>query len=254
MRIKIFTILSLLILAVMATLGEEVKTTTTTTVPTLSEATVTPLEVPQVILKPGMRHGENKKLQRILKELGFMPDNLATTEFYGFHTKRGIIKFQKSQGLPPTGVFDERTRQALSDYINKRSEYLRNKKMKSPDEVLSKLTENLDQNVSSTCMKLAVEKRENALINGWENYHSKMKIAYENRKNDLISAWAIQDPKQRQEMIKTAWQKFRQARVIALTEWNLTRKNIWLDFSREAVRCQATVVEQETLEKVEMSE
>ncbi|GIW66661.1 MAG: hypothetical protein KatS3mg095_0559 [Candidatus Parcubacteria bacterium] len=212
--------------------------------------------VPLKNLKLGMRHEEVKKLQKILKDLGFMPNNLSENDFFGQQTRSAVIKFQKSQGLPATGFFDEKTRDALRDYLNKKLEIKKQKlenlqKKTILNEFWANLTSTLDKTVSSTCMKSAVEKRENSLLLGWENYASKVKTAHETRKNEILSAWQISDARQRQEAIKTVWEKYRKIITEAKVEWNQLKKNAWLTFYQESKKCRALFVEPEEIEEVE---
>ncbi|MCM8787158.1 MAG: peptidoglycan-binding protein [Candidatus Omnitrophica bacterium] len=216
--------------------------------------------VPKVNLKPGDRHKEVKILQKFLKLTGHLPENLQLTEIFGPKTKKALIKFQISQGLPATGVFDEATRLAFEKYLSQKSMIKKRIRATGGDlkedyskinEFFSNLVSRLDRNVSTTCMKLAVEKRENSIISSWEAYTSKVKSAYETRKNELIAAWAIIDPSQRQIAVKNAWDKYREAVKLAQTEWFQTRKNSWLQFTQEANGCKALIFEPQEIEETE---
>jgi peptidoglycan hydrolase-like protein with peptidoglycan-binding domain/3D (Asp-Asp-Asp) domain-containing protein len=61
----------------------------------------------------GTRGTSVNKLQRTLKRLGFFPGRL-TTEYFGDITKQSVSTFQKSHGLPQSGVLDEPTRKLLN--------------------------------------------------------------------------------------------------------------------------------------------
>lgn len=236
--------------------------------PTLNVATPTEitttsdqLPIPKVDLKPGVRHKEVKALQKILKSMGYLPENLQLTEVFGPKTKAALIRFQKSQGLPATGVFDQETRLALENYFNQRLMLKRAAEVGKPvtdsvkiNEFFSNLTSRLDRNVSTTCMKLAIEKRENALIAAWETYAAKMKSAYETRKNELVAAWAISDAGQRQTAIKSAWSKFYETVKIARAEWNQLKRNAWTQFAQEAKTCKASIVETQEVDEVKTTE
>lgn len=216
------------------------------------------LSVPSVDLRPGVRHKEVKTLQKLLKSMGYLPENLQLTEIFGPKTKTALIKFQKSQGLPATGVFDQATRLAFENYLGKKMMSKKETVLKvSPskvEEFFSNLTSQLDTNVSTTCMKVAVEKRENAIVSSWDAYASKIKTAYEARKNELVAAWVMTDSRQRQTAIKNAWNKYREAVKSARAEWSQSRKDAWTQFAQEAKNCKASVVEFQDIDEATIIE
>ena len=112
----------------------------------------------------------------------------------------------------------------------------------------------IDRNVDITCMKTAVEKRENALLVAYDVYSGKLRAARETRKTDLLAAWSVQDPKERHAAVKAAWEKFRQGVKTAAGEWNQNRKTIWIQFAQDAKNCRASAAETQDLEKVEVAE
>ncbi len=68
-------------------------------------------------LSYGMRGGEVKNLQRILKRLGFFPGRI-TTEYYGEITKNSVTAFQKAHLLDESGQLDERARRILNNLMD----------------------------------------------------------------------------------------------------------------------------------------
>lgn len=204
-------------------------------VPLISFGSVDPSTIAEVNLQPGIRNVYVKKVQEALKALGYLPSNLETTEYLGPKTKEAITNFQRAQGLPTTGSFGPMTRAALK------------KGLQGSGAVI-------DKNVDIACMKTAVEKRENALLSAYDVYVGKLRAARETRKTDLLSAWSIQDPKERHTAIKAAWDKNRQSVKTATTEWNQSKKTIWIQFAQDAKNCKASAVETQDLEKVEVVE
>lgn len=193
--------------------------------------------IAEVNLRPGARSAEVKKLQQALKVLGYLPSALETTEYLGPKTKEAIIKFQKRQGLPARGFWGPATRAALKKELQaQRTEAI------------------IDRNVDIVCMKAAVEKRENALLTAYDLYAGKIKTARETRKTDLLTAWSIQDPKERHSAIKAAWKKTHENVKAATTEWNQSRRTVWIQFAKDAKNCKASAVETENLENVEVTE
>jgi murein L,D-transpeptidase YcbB/YkuD len=204
-------------------------------VPLISSVSVDPSTIAEVNLQPGIRSLHVKKIQEALKALGYLPSDFETTEYLGPKTKEAITNFQKSQGLPITGFFGPLTRAALKKGLQGRGAVI-------------------DKNVNIACMKTAVEKRENALLSAYDVYSQKLRTARETRKTDLLAAWSIQDPKERHTAIKTAWDKYHQAVKTARIEWNQSRKTIWIQFAQDAKNCNASAVETQDLENVEVAE
>ncbi len=204
-------------------------------VPLISSGSVDSSAIAEVNLQQGTRSPHVKKLQEVLKNLGYLPKDLKTTEYLGPKTKEAITNFQRAQGISTTGFFGPATRAALK------------KNLQAGGAVI-------DKNVDIACMKTAVEKRENALLSSYDIYAGKLRVARETRKTDLLTAWSIQDPKERQTAIKVAWDKYRQSIKTATSEWNQSRKTIWTQFAKEARNCKASAVETQDLENVEVSE
>jgi hypothetical protein len=214
---------------------EVVVSQSTTTTSLISSTVVDPSTIAEVNLQPGTKSSYVKKVQEALKVLGYLPSNLETTEYLGLKTKNAIINFQKNQGLPTTGFFGPATRVALKKGLQKNVAVV-------------------DKNVNIICMKTAVEKRESALLSAYDVYAGKLRTVREIKKTDLLAAWSIQDPKERQAAIKAAWDKHRQSVKAVTKEWNQSRKTIWVQFAQEAKICNASVVEAQDLENVEVAE
>lgn len=65
-------------------------------------------------LRSGSSDKQVKQLQIVLKALGFLPVGTKPTTFFGKLTMNALKKFQKANGLKPTGILDKSTRQVLS--------------------------------------------------------------------------------------------------------------------------------------------
>lgn len=230
-----------LILGAIGVLAQETTSaqpaTSATPVPILSPVSVGSSDVPEIDLRPGIRHPQVKKVQELLKSLGYLPASLKTTENLGPLTRDALKKFQQDNGLPASGFFGPATRTALKNKLKERV-----------GEAV------IDRNVDLACMKTAVGKRETALLSAWDTYAGKIKTARETRKTDLLAAWSIQDPSQRHQAIKSAWEKYRQSLKTARTEWNQSRRTIWIQFVQESKNCRASAVETQDLESVDVVE
>ncbi|MEM2988111.1 MAG: peptidoglycan-binding domain-containing protein [Candidatus Bathyarchaeia archaeon] len=206
--------------------------------PTDNTQSVSPETVPAVNLKPGQKAAHVRKLQAILKNLGYLPPDTAPSNFFGSETKAALKKFQKDHGLPANGFFGPATRTALKN------------KLKASGATAAVI----DKNIDIVCMKAAVEKRENALLTAWDTYPTKIKTARETRKTELLAAWSIQDPKERHNAIKSAWEKYRQSLKAAKNEWGQNKKAAWEQFYQEAKNCKASVTGIQSIESSEQEE
>lgn len=206
-------------------------------VPLISSVSGDASAVPEADLQPGTRSAHVKKVQAMLKSLGYLPADIEITENFGPKTKEAIINFQRANGLPALGFFGPVTRAALKQKLQG----------VGAEAVI-------DKNVDIACIKTAVEKRENTLLSAYDVYSGKLRTARETRKTNLLAAWSIQDPKERHVAIKAAWDKFYQNTKAAMVEWNQSRKAIWIQFAQDAKNCKASAVETQDLEKVEVIE
>jgi hypothetical protein len=215
---------------------EAIPATPATPVPLVSSGLADSSAIPEVNLRPGIRSSHVKKIQEVLKSLGYLPSNLETTEYLGPKTQEAITNFQKAKGIPAIGFFGPATRAALKKVLQEEGRVV------------------IDRNVDIACMKTAVEKRENALLSAYDVLTGKIKTARETRKTDLLAAWSIQDPKERHTAIKAAWDKYRESVRAARIGWNQSRKTIWIQFAQDAKNCKASAVETQDLENVEVAE
>jgi acyl-CoA reductase-like NAD-dependent aldehyde dehydrogenase len=88
-----------------------------------------------------------------------------------------------------------------------------------------------------TCMKNAVEKREDALKTARETYFNKISQAYDERKTALLNAWTIQNHKERQQKIQEAWNNFRKSVKSAWSEYRKAHNQIWKTFVQDRKNC-----------------
>ena len=91
--------------------------------------------------------------------------------------------------------------------------------------------------VDLTCMKNAVEKRENALRAARETYFSKLNQAYEERKTALLNAWSIENHQERRRAIHSAWENFRKSVKSAKAEYRKAHNQIWKTFVQDRKNC-----------------
>jgi len=91
--------------------------------------------------------------------------------------------------------------------------------------------------VDLNCMKNAIEKRENDLKTARETYFNKINQAYDQRKNDLLQAWSIENKKERQKAIATAWSNFRKSIKSAQAEYRKAHNQIWKTFVQDRKNC-----------------
>jgi peptidoglycan hydrolase-like protein with peptidoglycan-binding domain len=226
---KLIVILSLAVvglLAVQAT-AFAVEETISSPVPVSAESalsvvgsTPTAVAVPETNLQAGTNSEKVKKVQEILKSLGYLSQETQTTNYFGPKTKEAILKFQQANGLPVTGNFGPATRQAIKEHLIQ-------------NESASNAV------VDIACMKPAVEKRENALLAAYNVYDTKVKAAREAKKTALLAAWNIQDAKERKEAIKQAWKTFQDSSKTAWKEFLTSKKTAWTQFEQDRKNCKA---------------
>ncbi len=65
-------------------------------------------------LKKGSTGAQVKILQQKLKDLGYFPDKVATTTYFGNTTLQALKNFQKDKGLSPNGTLDVQTKALLN--------------------------------------------------------------------------------------------------------------------------------------------
>jgi|GEM_PF-335297 len=68
-------------------------------------------------LKLGMRGDEVKRLQEVLRKLGFFPKAAPLSGVFGPVTEKAVKDFQKAAGLQPVGVVGPQTRKALNEVV-----------------------------------------------------------------------------------------------------------------------------------------
>lgn len=72
-----------------------------------------PVEFTQYLYRT-LRGTQVRALQRILKSLGFFPEDVAATGYFGPITQQAVRAFQQANNLPPVGVVGPRTRALLN--------------------------------------------------------------------------------------------------------------------------------------------
>lgn len=97
--------------------------------------------------------------------------------------------------------------------------------------------ERAPKKVDLTCMKTAVEKRENAIIASKETSFASMDTAFKTRRDALKAAWDTTDAKDRREAINAAWKAFRDSHKAARTQLRTDDKALWSTFKTDAKQC-----------------
>ncbi len=99
------------------------------------------------------------------------------------------------------------------------------------------LAERAPRKVDLTCMKAAVEKRENSIIAAKEKSFASMDTAFKARRDSLKTAWDKTDVKERREAINAAWKTFREAHKTARAQLRTDDKTAWSTFKTDAKAC-----------------
>ncbi len=88
-----------------------------------------------------------------------------------------------------------------------------------------------------SCVSLALEKRENALISGHDTFNTAIKNALTNRLTNLKAAWAQVDKKVRLEKRQLSYKTFRTESQAAHNNMKLVRTNAWKGFDTDMKAC-----------------
>ncbi|MFH1837949.1 MAG: hypothetical protein ABH808_00400 [Candidatus Kuenenbacteria bacterium] len=89
------------------------------------------------------------------------------------------------------------------------------------------------------CVKIAVEKRETAIITAVDAYTASIKKSFETRKNALSVAWDIAKIKERNIAIKSAFVQHKKAKRDALRIYKKARLITWQKFTKARISCKA---------------
>lgn len=87
------------------------------------------------------------------------------------------------------------------------------------------------------CVRLAVEKRENAIQAAFDTMSSLMKSALQARKSALMAAWNITDAAERKTAVKDAWAKFKKSKKDAQSAYRKSRLAAWAQFKKDRALC-----------------
>jgi len=91
--------------------------------------------------------------------------------------------------------------------------------------------------VDITCIKNAIEKRDNAVISALNIFNSSVSLALTARKDALKAAWDLTDKAQRKEALKTAWGNYKTSLKDARTALREAKKTIWKQFYTDRKAC-----------------
>ena len=107
--------------------------------------------------------------------------------------------------------------------------------------------------VDITCVKTAVEKREDAIKATYDKLSASIDLALTTRKSDLSNAWTLTDKTQRNTAIKTAWANFTKAKKAATKEYRTEQAASWTQFSKDRKACGASTTGEDPANDVSIS-
>lgn len=91
--------------------------------------------------------------------------------------------------------------------------------------------------VNLACMQSAIGKRDDAITAALDKYHSTVRKALQTRKDALKNAWAIQNPKERREAIKAAWNGWKDTMRMTTKELRKARNEAWKTYQADRRAC-----------------
>lgn len=100
--------------------------------------------------------------------------------------------------------------------------------------------EDVEENANTgdpACMKVAIDKRETAIIGAVDTFNAAVKAAHEARKTALMSAWDKATVKERRQAIRDARKAFKMSAKEARQTLREARKDAWNTFQDEAQAC-----------------
>ncbi|MFA6322062.1 MAG: hypothetical protein WCX71_01135 [Candidatus Buchananbacteria bacterium] len=90
---------------------------------------------------------------------------------------------------------------------------------------------------AASCMKAAAEKRDSALMTGWDSYTAKIKDGLQARLTSITAAWDKSTTKERKTAIKSAWSVFNKAQWQAKKDWQKIKNTSWSQYRTEIKKC-----------------
>lgn len=96
------------------------------------------------------------------------------------------------------------------------------------------------------CVGKAVQEREDALTEVFNEKTEILKIARENRKRQLFEAWKITDSRGRNRAILGAWQEFRDVIDDSRKVYRGSVNAIWKKFAKEKLKCKLSPIPSES--------
>jgi hypothetical protein len=106
------------------------------------------------------------------------------------------------------------------------------------------------KSVDLTCMQTAIDTREDAILDAFEEFNSDVEAGLAARKTALHDAWGMTDKVARQAAIKKAWTDWKAAKKSAHTDLKAARKSAWEKFKTTVkTTCKETLPKDEALEK-----
>ena len=87
------------------------------------------------------------------------------------------------------------------------------------------------------CAQNAIEKRETAISSAVDQYATAWKAALSARKNALKDAVGLTDKKARKEAVKKAWEEYRKARRTVNKTFEVTKRDAWKQYRKDAKAC-----------------
>lgn len=132
------------------------------------------------VVREGNRGREVTQLQNKLKELGYFPENVNITGYFGRVTKEAVIKFQRDNNLKADGVVGDDTLSALEVTPNN------NSGSKPPTNTSNLRLGSSGEAVRLLQLQLAVFEYYQGTINGEFNQSTKAALREFEKENGLV--------------------------------------------------------------------
>jgi len=91
--------------------------------------------------------------------------------------------------------------------------------------------------VDISCAQSAVNKRETAVQSAFSAWNSSISSALQTRASELASAWQLTDKTQRQNAIRSAWEKFKTSKKVATETFRKAKQAAWKQYKTDLKNC-----------------
>jgi len=91
--------------------------------------------------------------------------------------------------------------------------------------------------VNISCVQPIVNKRETAVQSAFSAWSSSINSSLQTRASELATAWLLTDKNQRQNAIRSAWEKFKTSKKVATEIFRKAKLAAWKQYKTDLKNC-----------------